>query len=124
MKDRQLRWLVAALSAGYLTWVAVRRRLLGRVVEPALSDDGRDERIVLPLGTPNELPTDDAPDAEPEEALMTRKVGTNRRISVRGKLYGPFEPHVVGQQVEVSEQDGQLVVTYEGDEIGNFALED
>lgn len=55
---------------------------------------------------------------------MSRKVGSNRRIKVRGKQYGPFEAVLIGQRVEIAEIDGRLVVRQGSDEIGNFPLQD
>ncbi len=121
MKPRQIRWLVAAASGAALAWIAIRRRQEIMQALPTSVQDTIQERIVLPFSS---LGAEQAAIGQetPSDA-MTRKVGTNRRISVHGKLYGPLDSELVGLQVEVLERDGQLVVSHDGQEVGSFALE-
>lgn len=122
MNNRQVRWLITAFSSAVIAWVVIRRRQELLDALPEAMQDSIQERIILPLSNLHfreEAPT--APDA-PQSDTMTRKVGNNRRISVHGKLYGPLDAELVGQQVEVAEVDGQLIVSHEGREISTFAL--
>ncbi len=121
MNERQARLLLAAISAGLLVWLLMRRRA-GLLQElPGIVE----ERIVLPMGGfMREGLGAGAAGEQPFEERMTRKVGRNRKISVGGKLYGPLDPELVGQQVEVEEQQGRLVVFSGPDEIGSFERQD
>ena len=121
MNERQARLLLAAVSGGILGWLLLRRRA-GLLQElPGIVE----ERIVLPMGDLMREAGGGRPEAEAAfEERMTRKVGRNRKISVRGKLYGPIEPELVGRQVEVEEQGSRLVVFSGPDEIGSFERQD
>lgn len=117
MNEQKSRQLIAAISGTFLLWLVIGRRraaLLGTL--PEIVED----RIVLPMGdwmrenkatTRGEIPT---------SGRMTRKVGRNRKISVGGKLYGPVEQHLVGEQVEVEEREGKVVVWFDNAEVGQF----
>jgi len=111
------------LSGGLLAWIAVRRRqaLLGAL--PAPVQESIQERIVLPFTAFSELQPDDAAE-DTSTGGMTRKVGSNRRISVHGKLYGPLDSAYIGQQVDVVEADGSLLVSSGGEPIGTFTIEE
>lgn len=120
MRARQFRWVIVAVSAGLVAWFAVRRRQeLLTALPPALQEQIQ-ERIVLPFASF----TGDQP-MEPAlpENQMQRKVGSNRRISVHGKLYGPLDAEYIGQQVDVLEADETLTVSVDGTTIGTFPLE-
>ena len=117
MNGRQLRWLIAATSSGVLAWSFLRRRVAPFQTLPDFVED----RIVLPMGGRGrpELATDEE-EVDVAGQRMTRKVGRNRRISVGGKLYGPLDQALVGQQVEVEERDGRIVAWYGSAEVGSF----
>ncbi len=111
------RWLIVALSSAVLVWWFVRRRTAVFRTLPEFVE----ERIVLPMGglvrpasgsrqESNEVPA----------GRMTRKVGRNLRISVGGKLYGPLDQELVGQQVEVEERDGRIVVWSGSTKVASF----
>ena len=117
MKRQDIGWLLAAVGSAVVALLVLRRRdtLLQNV------PDFVEERIVLPMGDFVREGLGNRPDAsaEPQERL-TRKVGRNRKISVYGKLYGPLEVDLIGQQVEVEERDDRLIVWAGGAEVGDF----
>ena len=120
MNQRQVRAVIAGLSGGTLVWLFQRRRstVFGQL--PKLWE----ERIVLPVGDFMRDARGPRPDVVPVSGeRMTRKVGRNRKISVGGKLYGPLEPELVGEQVEVEERDGRIVVRVNGAETASFQLQ-
>ncbi len=123
MNSRQVRWLVAMLSGGVLAWFAVRRRQELLSALPASVQDSIQERIVLPFTAFGDAQANDSL-AETLPEGMTRKVGRNRRISVHGKLYGPLDGEYIGQQVDVVETDGSIIVSLDGKSIGTFAAEE
>ncbi len=121
MNTRQARWLVVVVSSGLLVWLLVRRRA---ALLPQLPDLV-DEHIVLPMSDlMRDSPVGGRTSGDGAPERMTRKVGRNRKISVGGKLYGPLEPELIGQQVEVAERGGRLVVYWGTDEVGSFERQD
>src|SRR5688500_12532908 len=115
MNHRQIRWLILALRSAVLVGVLARRRMALVQQLPAFVE----ERIVLPLGDRvRETVTPEISDAM--AGGVTRKVGRNRKISVGGKLYGPLEADLVGEQVDVEEREGRIVVFAGQNEVGNF----
>ena len=116
MNQRQARQLIAALSSAVLDIALLRRRmsLFQRVPEFV------EERIVLPMGDFMREMGSRYEGTRTTEGRMLRKVGRNRKISVGGKLYGPLDQGLVGQQVEVEERDGRIVVWSGGTEAGSF----
>ncbi|MBA3947846.1 MAG: hypothetical protein H0X37_25245 [Herpetosiphonaceae bacterium] len=123
MNSRQVRWIVAMLSGGVVAWFAVRRRQELLSALPSSVQDSIQERIVLPFTAFGDPPPND-PLTEAVPGSMTRKVGRNRRISVHGKLYGPLDGEYIGQQVDVVETDGAIVVSLDGQQLGTFAAEE
>ncbi len=120
MNQRNVRALIAAVSGGTLVWLLQRHRsnVFGRL--PGLVE----ESIVLPVGDFMRDARAPRPEAAPVAAeRMTRKVGRNRKISVGGKLYGPLDAELVGEQVEVEERDGRIVVWSQGAETATFELQ-
>jgi len=120
MNQRTARALIAALSGGTLVWLLQRHRsnVFGHL--PGLVE----ETIVLPMGDFIRDARSSRPDAAAAlEERMTRKVGRNRKISVGGKLYGPLDAALVGEQVEVEERDGRIVVWSHGAETAAFELQ-
>ena len=120
MNRRQARRLIAALSSATIAGLLLRRRIGAQQTLPAFEE----EQIVLPMG--NFVPEAQAGRQDGDMAQgerMTRKVGSNRRISVGGKLYGPLDQELVGQQVEVEERDDKIVVYSNGNEAGTFDRE-
>lgn len=117
MNRRDPRWLFVALSSALVAWFLVRRReaLLQAVPEFV------EERIVLPMGNlaRDSFGTEQLDSASTSER-MTRKVGRNRKISVYGKLYGPLDHDLIGQQVEVEERDERFIVRAGAQEVGDF----
>jgi hypothetical protein len=118
MNRPEARWLIVALSSALVAWFLIRRRetLIQTVPEFV------EERIVLPMG---DLMRENfgtrPPDQVSSSERMTRKVGRNRKISVYGKLYGPLDHDLIGQQVEVEEREGTFVVWSGSQEVGTFA---
>ncbi len=117
MTRRDPRWLIVALSSAFAAWFLVRRRetLLRSV------PDFVEERIVLPMGDlmRESFGAEQAGSPSTPER-MTRKVGRNRKISVYGKLYGPLDQELIGQQVEVEERDERFIVRSGAREVGDF----
>lgn len=114
MKRQDIGWLLAAVSSVLVALVLLRRRetLIERVPEFV------EEQIVLPMG---DFVRDVGSHFETTtQERLTRKVGRNRKISVYGKLYGPLEPELIGQQVEVEDRDGRFIVWAGASEVGNF----
>jgi hypothetical protein len=117
MKRKDIGWLLAAVGSALVALLLLRRR--ETLVQRA--PDFVEERIVLPMGDLVRESLGSRPEAETEaQERLTRKVGRNRKISVYGKLYGPLEPDLVGQQVEVEERDGRFIVWAGGAEVGDF----
>ena len=115
MNQRQIRWLIIALSSAILAGVLARRRMALVQQLPEFVE----ERIVLPLGDRvRETVTPESSGAV--AGRVTRKVGRNRKISVGGKLYGPLEADLVGQQVVVDEREDRIVTFAGKNEVGNF----
>ena len=116
MNPRATRRLIAAISSAILSLVLLRRRgaALRRVPEFV------EARIVLPMGNRVREGLAGRQEEDADETSMTRKVGRNRKISVRGQLYGPLPQELAGQQVEVEERDGKIIVRSEGNEVGSF----
>jgi len=117
MKRKDLGWVLAAVGSALVALLMLRRR--DTLIQSV--PDFVEERIVLPMGN---LVRDGSAaradeDTEAPERL-TRKVGRNRKISVYGKLYGPLEAELIGQQVEVEERDGRFIVWAGGAEVGDF----
>ena len=118
MKRQDIGWLIAAVGSALVALLMLRRR--DTLIQSV--PDFVEERIVLPMGDfVREGFGSRADDASPEpQERLTRKVGRNRKISVYGKLYGPLESELIGQQVEVEERDGRLIVWAGGAEVGDF----
>ncbi len=117
MNEQKGRQIIAAISGTVLLWLLIGRRraaLLGSL--PEIVED----RIVLPMGgwMRENLATPKTDEAGSNR--MTRKVGRNRKISVRGTLYGPVEQRLIGEQVEVEERDNTIVVWFDNVEVGQF----
>ncbi len=120
MNQRNVRALIAALSGGTLVWLLGRHRANGFGRLPGIVE----ERLVLPVGDFMCDARASRPEAAPVPGeRMTRKVGRNRKISVGGKLYGPLDAALVGEQVEVEERDGRIVVWTRGAETATFELQ-
>ena len=120
MKRQNIGWLIAAIGSALAAWVMLRRRdaLLESVRESV------QERVVLPMGDfVREGFSSRSEVSATTNGRLTRKVGRNRKISVYGKLYGPLEPELIGQQVEVEERDGRFIVWADGAEAGDFERE-
>ena len=109
--------MIAIVSSAVLVWWFARRRTALFQTLPEFVE----ERIVLPMGglvrpaAGSRQERDEAPTGR-----MTRKVGRNLRISVGGKLYGPLDQELAGQQVEVEERDGRIVVWSGSTEVASF----
>ena len=118
MNRRQVRRLIAAVSSAVLAWSFLRRRLALFQTLPEFVE----ERIELPIGGRSDLaePEDNPEEDQINGQRMTRKVGRNRKISVGGKLYGPLDQALIGQQVEVEERNGRIVVWSGPAEVGSF----
>ncbi len=119
MTRRQARLMIAMISSILLLWVVQRRRsMLQRLPELV------EERIVLPVGdfVRDARAARQEPEGETSDR-MARKVGRNRKISVGGKLYGPLDSALIGEQVEVEEHDGQLLIWAHGAEVARFEVQ-
>lgn len=116
MKRQVIGWLLAAVGSALVALLLRRRETLVQSIS-----GNEEQQIVLPMGdfVREGLSNRTEGSAEAQERL-TRKVGRNRKISVYGKLYGPLEPELVGQQVEVEERDGRFIVWIGGAEVGDF----
>ncbi|GAC1539211.1 MAG: hypothetical protein NVS2B7_10820 [Herpetosiphon sp.] len=114
MNARTVRFLIAAVSGAWLALVAVRRRLV-----PLDRRSPAVEAITIPVAGAQD--SDQTPPFLPP-GVMNRKVGTNRRISVNGTLYGPLPPEYVGQQVQVRASSAELTVSAAGTVIETFAI--
>jgi hypothetical protein len=117
MKRQDIGWLLAAVGSVVVAWVMIRRREMVPSTIPELEED----RIVLSMGNFVREGFDSrGEDGSAAQERLTRKVGRNRKISVYGKLYGPLEPELIGQQVEVEERDDRFIVWAGEAEVGNF----
>lgn len=140
MTSRQLRWLLAALASGLVTFVVVRRRqqLASALPQPLLQQaerivipwPGSDRRAAVAEISADEAQADEADDENTglddnvaDADSMRRKVSSGSRISFRGKRYGPLPESFVGQYVDVETRDDQLFVLHEGTPIANFTLQ-
>lgn len=117
MKRQDIGWLLAAVGSALVALLLLRRR---ETLVQSVADTV-EERIVLPIGDfVREGPGNQSEESSDAQERLTRKVGRNRKISVYGKLYGPLEPELIGQQVEVEERDGRFIVWAGGAEVGDF----
>lgn len=117
MNEQKSRQMLAAISGTILVLLVIVRR---RAALLANLPDIVEDRIVLPMGDWMRENRAATRGEEPTAGRMTRKVGRNRKISVGGKLYGPVEQQLVGEQVEVEERDGKVIVWFRNAEAGQF----
>lgn len=117
MKRQDIGWLLAAVGSALVALVLLRRR--ETLVQSV--PDFVEERIVLPMGDfVREVRGNPGEESTEAQERLTRKVGRNRKISLYGKLYGPLDPELIGQQIEVEERDDRFIVWVGGAEVGDF----
>jgi hypothetical protein len=142
MTLKRFRQFSIVLASSLLAFVAIRRIKKQMVTTSVPS--GHTDRLVINWQTPlpavsqessaealdsavfdngsEELELDEDED-EAQANSYQRKVSRTRRISFRGKRYGPLPEELVGQLVEVQVRDNQIEVLIEGASIATCDLE-